>query len=168
LKSPLPEPGLYSEPGGLLSLSGPALQDFLQAVLSREASLRFQARGFSMYPFIRDGDVITVSPWGGVQPRPGDVVAFCHPTTERLVVHRLLQKTAQGFFLRGDNCPEADGLVPSASIWGRVTKVERNGRVLRWGWGPERRFLALLARYHLLQPIVTRLALITFLKRFDR
>jgi len=140
----------------LLSLSGPALQDFLQAVLARGASFRFQARGASMHPFIQDGDVITVSPLRGARLHPGDVVAFCHLDTGRLAVHRILKNIAQGFLLQGDNSPEEDGLIPSAGILGRVTKVERNGRLIRLGWGPERWLLALLARCHLLQPLVSR------------
>ena len=109
-----------------------------------------------MHPFIRDGDVVTVSPWDGGFLSPGEVVAFCHPETGRLVVHRIVKRNSQGFLLRGDNCPEADGLVPASGILGRVTRVERNGQVIRLGWGPERRLLALLARYHLLQPLVYR------------
>ena len=109
-----------------------------------------------MHPFIKDGDVITVSPLRGARLHTGDVVAFCHPDTGKLVVHRILTNNPQGLLLQGDNSPETDGLVPSASILGRVTKVERNGRLIRLGWGPERRLLALLARCHLLQPLVSR------------
>ncbi len=164
------EHGLYSVPRGLLSLSGPALQDFLLAVLDKGASFRFKVRGFSMHPFIRDGDVITVSPWGGAQPRQGDVVAFCQPDTGKLMVHRILTKNNNGFLLRGDNCPETDGLISSVGILGRLTKVERNGRFIRLGLGPERRLLALLVRHHLLQPLVywTRQALRPFLRRSPR
>jgi hypothetical protein len=153
LKLKLAEPGLHSVPGGLLSLSGPALQDFLEVVLARGASFRFRARGFSMHPFIKDGDVITVSPWRGARLHPGDVVAFCQPDTGKLVVHRILAINSQGFLLQGDNNPGADGLAPSAGILGRVARVERNGRIIRLGWGPERRLLALLARYRFLKPL---------------
>jgi signal peptidase I len=104
-----------------------------------------------MHPFIKDGEVVTVSPVPGGRLYPGDVVAFCHPDSGRLVVHRIIKKNAQGFILQGDSCAEADGLVPAASIVGRVTAVEGNSRIIRPGWGPERLFPALLLSYHRLQ-----------------
>ena len=144
-------------PGGVHSLSGQALEEFLRAVLAKGASFRFEARGFSMHPFIKDGEVITISPAQGGRLYSGDVVAFCHPETGRLTVHRIVNKNAQGFLLRGDNCSEADGLVPAAGLLGRVTEVGGKNRIRRLGLGPERFFLALLSRYALLQPILDRI-----------
>ena len=63
--------GGYVSAGGVLALSGAALQEFLAAVLERTVPFRFTARGYSMHPFIRDADVITVSPLGGRAPRVG-------------------------------------------------------------------------------------------------
>ena len=167
MRSPLPKPDLYAIPGGVLSLSGAALKEILQAVLAQGAAFRFRARGFSMHPFIRDGDIVTVSPYHGEVPHPGEMVACCHPVTGRLVVHRLVKKMVSGFLLRGDNCPAADGSLFAAGILGRVTRVERNGRVLRLGLGPEGRLLAFSSRHHLLQPPLQRMAswLLPFLRR---
>jgi hypothetical protein len=154
LPSSLPKPVLYSVPGGILSLSGHALQMFLRAVLARGASFRFKARGFSMHPFIRDGDVVTVSPQGGGQVGLGEVAAFCHPHTRKLVVHRVLAQGVGGYWLRGDNAAESDGLVSGEEVLGRVTRVERHGRRVRLGLGWERLVIALLCRYNLLQPLL--------------
>ena len=52
-----------------------ALVDLLQAVTERGIAFRVQAPGFSMYPFIRNMDTITISPLPAVGPRTGDVVA---------------------------------------------------------------------------------------------
>jgi hypothetical protein len=152
LLSSLPKPDLYSRPGGVLSLSGPALQELLRAVLDRGIPFRLTALGFSMHPFIRDGDILTVSP--KPETRLGDVVAFCHPDTGKLVVHRIMARQPGGYLLRGDNATAADGLVPPEKILGLVTRVERNGKEIRLGRGPERRFIALLVRYELLQPLI--------------
>ena len=154
MRSPLPKPSLYAVPGGVHSLTGKALREFLQAVLAKGASFRFEARGLSMHPFIKDQEVITISPVQRSRLYCGDVVAFCHPETGRLTVHRIVKKNAQGFFLQGDNCPEADGLIPAAGLLGRVTEVGGKNRFRRLGLGPERFFLALLSRYSLLQPIL--------------
>lgn len=157
MPSNLPKPYLYSVPGGVLSLSGLALQEFLRVVLVKGAAFRFKARGFSMLPFIQDGDVLTVSPPPARQSRPGEVVAFCHPETGKLVVHRVLARRSGDYLLRGDNALEADGLIPPAHILGRVDRVERRGRRVRLGQGPERRLIALLVRYELLQPLIDRM-----------
>jgi signal peptidase I len=156
LQSSLPKPALYSRPGGVVSIPGPALQEFLRAILKRGVSFRFQARGSSMQPFIRDGDVVTVSPGPVGEMRLGDVVAFCHPNTGRLVVHRLVGRRPGGYLLRGDNALEEDGLIPPEKVLGLVTQVERRGRKVRLGQGPERRLLAWLARRDLLKPIIFR------------
>lgn len=151
-----PKPYLYNVPGGVLSLSGLALQEFLRAVLARGASFRFKARGYSMHPFIQDGDVVTVSPKIGGKPRLGEVGAFCHPETRKLVVHRILARRDDGYLFRGDNAAEWDGLISPGDILGRVTRVERNGRGVRLGLGWERLLIAYLCRYNLLQPLLVR------------
>ena len=157
MRSSLPKPSLYAVSGGVHSLSGRALHEFLQAVIAKGASFRFEARGFSMHPFIKDGEMITISPVEGGRLFSGDVVAFCHPETGRLTVHRIVKKDAQGLLLRGDNCSEADGLISATSLLGRVTEVGGKNRIVRLGLGPERYFLALLSRYYLLQPLLYRI-----------
>ena len=142
---------------GTLTLSGAAMREFLAAVLERGAPFRFTARGYSMHPFIRDADVITVSPLGGRAPRLGEVVAF-RSGEDRLVVHRVVAAgsargaAAAGCLIRGDNCPEADGRVPREAVLGVVTRVERAGRPRRLGLGPEGALLAGLSRAGALRP----------------
>ena len=41
----------------------------------RGASLRTPVHGWSMTPFIRDGDVVTIAPLGPTGPRLGEVLA---------------------------------------------------------------------------------------------
>ena len=139
LPSNLPKPYLYSVPGGVLSLSGLALQEFLRAVLVRgpPSGSRPGGSACTLYSGRGCGDRIRPSGWR--QPRPGEVVAFCHPETGKLVVHRVLARRSGGYLLRGDNALEADGLIPPAYILGRVDRVERRGRRVRLGQGPERR-----------------------------
>ena len=124
-----PEPATYVVQGGLLRLPGAQLREILDAVLSRGAPLRFQARGFSMHPIIRDLDVVTVSPLLARDLRAGDVIAFRQPDSGALVLHRILRVEPGGFLVRGDNLPEPDGLVPAAGVIGLVTLAERGGVV---------------------------------------
>ncbi len=79
-----------------------------------------------MTPTIRDGDVITVSPLKDIMPRRGDVLAFRHPDRPQMLVHRVLHVKANDYFIKGDNCPAADGWVPAKNILGLITRVERS------------------------------------------
>jgi hypothetical protein len=137
-----------------LSLSGKALIELMLAVHAKGMPFRFKAGGHSMAPFIRDGDVILVSPIASRAPGLGDVVAFVHPETELLCMHRVLSVNGDRFLIKGDNMPEKpDGMIPRVAIIGRVTHVKRNGRRISLGLGPERLLLAFLSRCSLLAVI---------------
>jgi signal peptidase I len=147
LKPPAAKPALYHTAGSELPLSGAALLELLRAVLARGVPFRFRAKGWSMAPFIRDGDVIRVAPLSREEPGLGQVVAFVRPQTGSLVVHRIVARHGEGYLLQGDNVPEeSDGLVPRASILGRVTRIERGGKAVWLGLGPERRLIAWFSR----------------------
>lgn len=137
--------------GGTLSRS--ALIELLQAVLDRGRSFRFQAQGFSMIPFIQDGDVITVSRIPDGFSYFGNVVVFIHLEYGRIVVHRVVGKKSNSFLLRGDNHLNTDGFVPGENLLGYVKKIERNGKAVLFGLGPERFLIAFLSRMGLLNPL---------------
>lgn len=120
--------------------------DLVKDILSQGAECRFQANGHSMGPFIKDGDIITVSPILRSSPGIGDVVAFIHKETGRLFIHRVIGKNGESYLTRGDNTLEGDGFVSEANILGYVTKVERNGKKVFLGAGPERFLIAYLTR----------------------
>ena len=115
-----------------ISLSAPVIMELIEAVHEKGASFRFQAKGYSMTPSIRNGDVITVSPLRNIVPRRGDVVAFRHPERPQMLVHRVLHTQIKKYFIKGDNCPEADGWIVAENILGVITKVERQGKARFW------------------------------------
>ena len=129
---------------GELRLSNPGQLELLRATVERGMALRTSVRGFSMAPFIRDHDVLTIAPLNGRVPRAGQVVAFTQTRTGRLAIHRVIAKVGDGWLIRGDNCPEADGLVRHEHIVGCVVRVERKGREVRLGLGAEARIIAWL------------------------
>jgi hypothetical protein len=139
------------------------LIDLIRAAVSKGASISFRARGSSMSPFIKNGDLITVSPPDNPIPRCGDVMAFLHPLTGGIIVHRLIKMQGDHFVMKGDNRYGTDGCVPKEGLLGRVTGVKRGGKDIKPGLGPERLFIALFSRTGLLVPFV-RLAR-TFLRR---
>lgn len=132
-------------------------QDLLGLVTSasqKGVPISFCAKGFSMSPFVRDGDIVTVSPLRDSLPKIGDVVAFHCTLTDRLVVHRVICKKGNSYHMQGDSVPMPDGIVPIDNIIGLVTKLERNGEKVSIGLGPERFLIAFLNRTGVLSNIL--------------
>jgi ribosomal protein S18 acetylase RimI-like enzyme len=153
----------YAVRGGELCLSNAGQLELLLAMGERGAPLRTMVRGFSMTPFLRDGDVLTIAPLKG-KPRIGEVVAFRHPESGRLAIHRLVLRTKKGWLAWGDNCPEPDGEIVSGDILGRVIRAERGGRRVHSALGRGGALIAflnrtgVLARFHLLRRLPCRAA----------
>jgi hypothetical protein len=113
----------------IVRLSGTRFQEILYAVLSKSVPVRFQACGFSMHPYIRDLDVVTVSPLPRRSLRVGDVIAFRKSCCGSLVLHRIQRMGPEGLLVRGDNLLAPDGLVSLHDVIGLVTLAERDGAV---------------------------------------
>lgn len=125
----------------------------LADVLARGVPFRFEARGYSMFPFIRDGDAVTIAPLRGRRARLGEVVAFAG-VADGLVVHRVIARRPGVYKIHGDYLGGPDDVVSFASVLGAVTRVERRGRLVRLGLGPERLLVGGLVRLGLLRPLV--------------
>jgi hypothetical protein len=121
--------------------------ELLEETLNRGHSIRFRAPGDSMYPTIRNGDILTVTPIETASITIGDIILYRHKSgvTAHRVVRTLKQseedslRTPQGsqnrsssetlrFFLRGDAAVVFDDPVSADQILGKVTLVERSGR----------------------------------------
>lgn len=111
--------------------------DFLKLsrdIFKRGKSIRFQARGWSMRPFILNGDIILVSPVENSSLKTGDVVLY---STERdkVIVHRIIKKYKKDgrmiLLVKGDATSGFADEVGTQDVLGKVTAVERNGRQRR-------------------------------------
>jgi signal peptidase I len=139
-----------------ISLSASVIMELIEAVHEKGAPFRFKANGYSMTPAIRNGDIITVSPLANLSLKRGDVVAFRHPESPQMLVHRVLRKKGDRFLIKGDNCSDADGWISVENILGVITRVERQGKNMFW---PDRHHtLALFYfRLYIFWPPVRRL-----------
>ena len=137
-----------------LKLSGSGLANLMQSVLDRGASFRFRARGFSMNPFIRDKDVLTVSRDSGRSVEVGDVVAVLTPVTGWLIVHRVVRSKGRDVLVKGDNCSEPDGVFARSVIAGVITSVERNGKKVWLCNGFGKKIIAFTSRTGLLNRLI--------------
>lgn len=153
------EPQIEENQAREMPLSGPALLELMRTVVDKGKSFRFRARGWSMAPFIRDGDVITVSPLKDGLPGTGEVVAFIRPGSGSLVVHRVVARRNAQVLIQGDNGMEnVDGLISREYLLARVTRVERKSRRVWLGLGPERYLIAWLSASGWLTPVRNILA----------
>jgi radical SAM protein with 4Fe4S-binding SPASM domain len=115
-----------------IRLSGKSLLELVQVVLRKNGGFRFRATGSSMAPAIQNSDVITISPFRNKKPLYGEVVAFCHPETHRLSLHRVIKKNQDLFLIKGDRNVNTDGDIPLKNIVGVVTRVERDHKMIFW------------------------------------
>jgi signal peptidase len=125
--------------------------DFLNVsreLLDSGIPLRFQARGRSMYPLVKDGDILIVRPPGDREVNIGEVIFFRRPDGPP-VAHRVIKiidKTGGKLLVtRGDSLRYYDAPVSPDNVLGRVIRVERKQkRLALTGW-PWRIFGVLIA-----------------------
>ena len=101
--------------------------DLLAELLGRGLPVTIKARGGSMRPALRDGDVLTVAPLPG-PVRVGEVVAARRGS--QLSLHRVREVQAGRVRLCGDACAHDDGFFEPSELLGRAVAVRREGRPL--------------------------------------
>jgi len=105
------------------------LLDLTTELLSQGTTVRFRPSGRSMYPSIREGEVITVEPVRASDVKSADIVLY---RSERgLIAHRVVEiasRDSRVFRVQGDASLSCDQPVEAEQILGRVVGVQRNGR----------------------------------------
>ncbi len=85
----------------------------------------FRARGGSMYPFVRDGDVVELCQANPNKARRGDIVVTDHGT--QILCHRLMRKQRRGstwfYITQGDTLLHEDPPVAAPQVLGLVTTI---------------------------------------------
>ena len=113
----------------ILNLKREDFTSIAQEVLGRGKIFKFRAKGGSMSPFIRNGDVLEVVPLKG-KINIGDVV-LCRSSYGNPVVHRVIYRNTESIITKGDSVPNSDQPVLSKQVLGRVVAVEKNGWRMR-------------------------------------
>jgi hypothetical protein len=132
----------------------------MQAVLAKGHRFRFCAMGISMSPFIRNEDVITIAPLSESKTVTGKVVAFINSNSGKLTVHRVIGKQGKACLIQGDNvASQEEGTIQQQDILGCVVSIERAGKRIWLGLGPEGYLIAGLSRLGLLVPFIRRFRL---------
>ncbi|MCS7221692.1 MAG: signal peptidase I [Anaerolineae bacterium] len=103
-------------------------------LLASGRALTVRVRGYSMFPWLRPGDLVRVEPVDVMTLHPGDVILF--RAGNLAITHRLL-RWKDGFLItKGDAAPCPDRPLSPAEVAGRVVEVRRGGRAWRLdrGW----------------------------------
>ena len=140
-----PKPASYKNEQEFF-LSGAVTIELIQAAFAKDVFFRFKAKGFSMSPFIRDNDIITLSPVSLSPIGLGKAVACVCPMHKKLLVHRIVGRRGNHYLIKGDNVPNPDCLVDKGRILGCVTAIERKNKTFLFGLGPERIIIVFLSR----------------------
>jgi signal peptidase I len=117
-------------------------------LIENNHSVKIEAAGYSMFPFMLPGDEQTISPVPIEDIAIGDVVVFEHDN--KWISHRVISiqnnNNEKTLILRGDTCIQLDPLVTKANYIGKTVAFERNGksinldeqitrskRIIQWG-----------------------------------
>ncbi len=113
----------------ILNLKRGDFASIAQEVLGRGRILRFKAKGGSMSPFIRNGDVLEVLPSKG-KINLGDIILY-HSSYGNSIIHRVIQRGKESIITKGDSVPSSDQPIFSKQVLGRVVGVEKDGWCIR-------------------------------------
>jgi hypothetical protein len=108
------------------NLEHPEFAALTAELLEGHDGLRFRARGRSMFPSIKDGDIIVIEKTDASRLRSGDVVML-RTADDSLLVHRVI-RTGSPLLTCGDGVVRPDPPCEPDLVIGRVRFVERSGR----------------------------------------
>jgi predicted LPLAT superfamily acyltransferase len=89
-----------------------------------------------MRPFLRPGDILTVTPLTSRRVAIGEIL--CYEADDRVYVHRVVARQTGALLVRGDALGHVE-LVRADAVLGHVTSVERRGRLRRLDTEHQRR-----------------------------
>lgn len=101
----------------------------VEKLLAEGKTIQIKPQGYSMYPmFVPERDQAVIAPVRVDKLKRGDVVLY-RRRSGTLVLHRILKKEPEGFYMVGDNQDEVEGPLSEAQILGRLIRFVRKGRI---------------------------------------
>jgi signal peptidase I len=118
----------------VITIDGIKFETLADEILAENNQIRFSVKGFSMYPTIRNGDVIEVHRNHLNSLKNGDIILSRH-NDGLLRAHRIIKvqrvNSITQITTRGDSQIKPDGAVTLKQIIGQVVAVERSGKRIR-------------------------------------
>ena len=107
------------------SMNKKDLEILYRMALEKRGIIRLKATGNSMYPTIKDGDIVTIRKFYSETPLGiGDIVLV--KTFSGIVLHRIVDIREDMIVTMGDNNPLIDGVFSISDIIGIVDKPSNN------------------------------------------
>lgn len=101
----------------------------VEKLLAEGKTIQIKPQGYSMYPmFVPERDQAVIAPVRADKLKRGDVVLY-RRSSGILVLHRILKKRPEGFYMVGDNQDEVEGPLSEARILGCLIRFVRKGRI---------------------------------------
>jgi len=98
------------------------VESFLQ-----DTDIYLKVNGMSMYPFMRDGDIIKITKITAKDMKIGDIILF-KTSEDILVAHRLISKNKETYLTKGDARLGSDSKIMKSHLVGRTSSIQtRNG-----------------------------------------
>lgn len=88
----------------------------------------FETAGFSMWPFLKDGEKVIVKRTSIRDLKIGDIILY--QADDKTICHRLIRKAVQGeilFYVRADNSTQIEPVTQDMFL-GKVTAIIKNNR----------------------------------------
>ena len=107
-------------------------KEMLLEILKKHNKCEVLVGGTSMWPFIKDGDVVSIK-YKPFKPSPGIVVAFF--SGEQLIIHRIVwcrEKSDDKWdiWVHGDGSPYSMSKIKQGQIIGAIEYVKREDKIV--------------------------------------
>ena len=100
----------------------------VEKLLAEGKTIQIKPQGYSMYPmFVPERDQAVIAPVRIEKLKRGDVVLY-RRSSGTLVLHRILKRRPEGFYMVGDNQDEVEGPLSKKQIIGHMIRFVRKGR----------------------------------------
>lgn len=105
-------------------------KDIIRDLLSRKDVVTVKAIGDSMWPFIREGDMVVLKKCNIGDLSIGDIVVYTNKNSDTLVSHRVVKKIKEGVFSKGDGWLSRCDIVNKDNLIGRLIRIIRKDKIL--------------------------------------
>ncbi len=106
-------------------------QEWAKELLKQGLSLEFPVRGISMYPVLKEGDMVRVKKIDASEIKIGDLIFAIFPP-EEFIVHRVIRKRLNNqeliFITKGDAILSSSEKIHFKDVLGKVISIKRSGK----------------------------------------
>jgi len=99
-------------------------------LLAENRQVKLKCMGYSMFPFLKKGDSVTLGKCSMSEVKPGDIVVF--KSDNKWVAHRAIKRKNTGgeecLVTRGDTCRHKDPCVTEKNFIGKINSYTRNNK----------------------------------------